>query len=66
MKYAVVRNLAWIPASVFDYYMEVGYPTEILFKECAFNSHKINCTKIVTPYFDGDMGKCFLIKVIIN
>ena len=43
--------------------LQVGYPLESLFKECAFQGKKLNCSEIVTPYLDRNYGKCFLIDV---
>ena len=43
--------------------MAVGYPQDVLFSECAWNSVTINCSQHITEVFDPNYGKCFLFNV---
>lgn len=44
-----------------DFFMNLGYRTRDLFKQCAFESQPVDCTKIVFPVIDKDYAKCFII-----
>jgi hypothetical protein len=59
----VENKTEWVPKDAEEFYMKVGYSTNVLFEECSWASQSFNCSEHITEVFDGDYGKCFYIQL---